>query len=511
MATANLRSRFMVGLGVLVFLTIFMTYSLRTSFSSNFGQVLETVPLPNEPLRTEPSIPPSPPSEPEEHAIPDMPPSPSPEPEEHVIPDHPTYKTEHTSTLVSIVDNFPLAAAAHSAAELPSIPPWNEPPSPHVPEKTPLFIGFTRNWRLLQQAVVSYITAGWPPEDIYVIENTGTMKSNQLGLLSLQNPFFLNHTRLHMLGVNVITTPTLLSFSQLQNFYIWMAIENNFTTYFYGHMDVIVLPFEDRYITPPASGESPNRYEDFKSIYQLAVDALRLAVSPEPDPNSSNSSKPWAARFFAYDRLALVNREAYESIGGWDTAIPYYFSDCDMHDRLKMYGFEYNGPDVEIGEFCDVSGSLDDLLVLYRKRDYIEASFTVDGPTQETAKEERQNLERVEKGDSNIPINGRKTNQTWVSDNPGSASFKQLFEVANAMVKHKNGGDPGGRNTWQARQFGGKGEPYYRDSEGFEKAIQMITQTGRDIYAEKWGHRACDLLPFGRKAGDEWRVEHDWE
>jgi hypothetical protein len=39
----------------------------------------------------------------------------------------------------------------------------------------------------------------------------------------------------------------------------------------------------------------------------------------------------------------------------------------------------------------------------------------------------------------------------------------------------------------------------------------MLTQTGRDVYAEKWGHRACDLLPYGRKAGDEWRVEHDWE
>jgi hypothetical protein len=488
-AMTNLRIKSIAALGVLVFLAI-STYSLRTSFSSKVIQVPEIVTLPNEPAETESSMPPSPPPEPEA--------------EKHVIPDHPKYKPERVSILPPIVDNFPLAAAAHSVTELPPIPPWNRPPSPHVPENTPLFIGFTRNWRLLQQAVVSYITAGWPPEDIYVIENTGTMKSNELGLLSIQNPFFLNHSRLHMFGVNVITTPTLLSFSQLQNFYIWMGIQNNFTTYFYGHMDVIVLPYEDQYISPPFNGESPNTYNGFKSIYERAVDALRLAISPEPDLNSSNSSKPWATRFFSYDRLALVNREAYESIGGWDTAIPYYFSDCDMHDRLKMYGFEYNGPDVEIGDFCDVSWSLDDLLVLYRKKDSVEASFIVDGPIKETDKAKR-------KEEPKMPINKRETNRIWVSDELGSASYKQLFKVADTMARLKNGGDPRGRNTWQARQTGGQGEPYYRDPEGFEKAIQMITQTGRDIYAEKWGHRACDLLPFGRKAGDEWRVEHDWE
>jgi len=372
-----------------------------------------------------------------------------------------------------------------------------------VPEKTPLFVGFTRNWRLLQQAVVSYITAGWPPEDIYIIENTGTMRSNELGLLTIQNPFFLNHTRLHMFGVNIVVTPTLLSFSQLQNFYIWTAIQNNFTTYFYGHMDVVVLPYEDRYIPDP-SKETGVTYTGFKTIYEQAVDALRLATSPEPDPNASNSSKPWAARFFSYDRLALVNREAYESIGGWDTAIPYYFSDCDMHDRLKMYGFEYNGPDIEIGDFFDVAGSLDDLLVLYRKNDSTGASFVFDGPSQDSG-----NVK--EKREQKKAIYGRQTSGTWASDEIGSASYKQLHEVADAMEKYKNEGGPNGRNTWQARQTGGKGEPYYRDPEGFETGIQMITQTGRDIYAEKWGHQSCGLLPFGRKAGDEWRIEHDWK
>jgi hypothetical protein len=52
--------------------------------------------------------------------------------------------------------------------------------------------------------VVSYIAAGWPPEDIYVVENTGVMHANRDGLLTLQNPFYLNHTQLAMLGVQVI-------------------------------------------------------------------------------------------------------------------------------------------------------------------------------------------------------------------------------------------------------------------------------------------------------------------
>ena len=76
---------------------------------------------------------------------------------------------------------------------------------------------------MLQQCIVSYITSGWPPEDIFVVDNTGTMKSNfpPNPQLTLQNPFYLNVERLtKVFGVNVISTPTLLTFAQLQNFYV---------------------------------------------------------------------------------------------------------------------------------------------------------------------------------------------------------------------------------------------------------------------------------------------------
>ena len=163
-------------------------------------------------------------------------------PEAAPTPAKPKYKLPPPYTFPPIVDNFPLAAAAHSSAELPPIPSWNQPPSPHVPEKTPLLIGFTRNWRLLQQVVVSYITAGWPPEDIWVVENTGVMDSNERGLLSLQNPLFLNHTRLDMFGVNVIRTPTLLTFAQLQNFFLSVAIDKKWEAYFWGHSTFVSKP-----------------------------------------------------------------------------------------------------------------------------------------------------------------------------------------------------------------------------------------------------------------------------
>jgi len=163
-----------------------------------------------------------------------------------VITPGPKYKPQPTGPAFQIIDNFPLAATAHSAAEIPPVPSFNAPPSPHVPENTPLLIGFTRNWRVLQQVVVSYITSGWPAEDIYVVENTGVMDANARGLLSLQNPFFLNHTRLEMLGVNVLVTPTLFTFAQLQNYYLWTATEKGWATYFWSHMDVVAVSLEDK-------------------------------------------------------------------------------------------------------------------------------------------------------------------------------------------------------------------------------------------------------------------------
>ncbi|KAE8440928.1 hypothetical protein EG329_006190 [Mollisiaceae sp. DMI_Dod_QoI] len=504
----------------------------------------------------------------------------------HATEQYPKYKPPPPARSLPIVDNFPLALAAHSAADLPPIPSWNQSPKPHVPENTPLFIGFTRNWRLLQQVVVSYITSGWPPEDIYVIENTGVMDSNKQGRLSLQNPFFLNHTRLHMLGVNVLITPTLLTFAQLQSFYMFHSISQGWSTYFWSHMDVVSVSFEDEYFSRHASMSSPilpssdpkHDYSDYESVYTHCLLALRNVTSP--DPTTGQLSR-WAMRFFSYDRLALVNVASFVEVGGWDTLIPFYMTDCDMHARLEMAKFDIK--EVPAGLIYDVASSLDDVIVLYRKKGphTPEASFKDPNAIEEelkaiaeSKKNETMNAELVDKeiktskikdkrdgedgeeGDngkqaekawekmaegqkppgtgpvggelkhealsstsasiSTVPAPSPTTaastisNLHWEEDTIFSPSFQTLMQVLDRMQgsKHENSR---GRNTWQSRQVGGQGDPFYRDSEGFDQGIQMTIEHGRRVFADKWGHRDCDIVAKGLKPEDAWRVEHDWD
>jgi hypothetical protein len=285
-------------------------------------------------------------------------------------PPHPKYKPTPTYLPSPIKDNFPLLASSAP----PPIPKWNMPredihKSYGLPTAPPLLIGFTRTWPVLQQAVVSYITAGWPASQIYVIENTGVQQANARGQLSLQNPFYLNHTSLSALGVRVITTPTLLNFAQLQNFFLSLTYAHDWPYYFWSHMDVLALSYEDGYkdLTPPYTDPG------YKSLYELALTALRDVRQDKPSsdasPDDKNKSKTntenkWAMRFFAYDHLTLVNPAAYEDVGGWDTLIPYYMTDCDMYTRLAMRG--WNVEDAKAGIITDVASALADLSALYR-------------------------------------------------------------------------------------------------------------------------------------------------
>jgi hypothetical protein len=439
-------------------------------------------------------------------------------------PKKPVYKETPSVPYPAVKENFPLAQAAHSAADLPPLPTWNAPPQPHVEEKTPLFIGFTRNWRVLQQVVVSYITAGWPAEDIYVIENTGVMDSNKNGLLSLQNPFFLNHTRLNMLGVNVIQTPTLFTFAQLQNFYLYTSIQKKWDYYFWSHMDIIVASYEDR--DPPSTPEQPDPQHDephkFRSLYQNCLLALRKTLALP-------KSEKWAMRFFSYDRLALVNVQTFIDVGGWDTLIPFYTTDCDMHFRLSDSG--YSIEEVPVGMVYDVAASLDDLVVMYRKQagegpegfkvpqpsfkdpNEIEAELQAIAESEAKLREEQLNSSTLIETRSPQSPDEFLTPQTWKEDiaTPSpSQQFLDLLHTYDAITTSKHASSRG-RNTWQSRATGGKGEPFYRDSAGFEQGIQMTIEHGRAVFGQKWGHRDCDLPEQGLHVGDEWRVVQDWK
>lgn len=365
-----------------------------------------------------------------------------------------------------IVDNFPKAATAQSPDDIPKIPAWNLPPNPHVPEATPLFIGFTRNWRLLQQVVVSYITAGWPAQDIYVVENTGVMNSNKDGRLSLQNPFYVDYDRLtKILDVNVLITPTLFTFAQLQNFYTFTAVEKGWKQYFWAHMDTVMVSDEEWEV-----GSEEGKPKKYMSAYSRAVQVMRESMDSKYGKEPGFG--PLAMRWFSYDRLALVRTQAFLDVGGWDTMIPFYMGDCDMHERLWMKNFTIENADA--GRVWDVDSSLEDLEILYH----------------------RGELDKPADKQSDVQRNSPK--------------YKDMIQKLDELG-HAKGSREGGRNTWQARQKGGQGEPFYRNSDGFEKGIQMTMELGRNVFEEKWGRGPCNLREAGMKDSDAWRVVKDWE
>ncbi|CAN8103869.1 unnamed protein product [Discula destructiva] len=391
-------------------------------------------------------------------------------------------------TVKPIADPFPLLSRPiEEVRKKLVVPEVNRPPKVHVPEQTPLLIGFTRNWPQLLQCVSSYITAGWPAEDIYIVENTGVMHSNRDNKLTLQNPFYLNHTQLHMLGVNVIVSPTLLSFAQLQNYYAWIALENDWPDFFWSHQDVVAFSFEKEF----RDHLDDRALKDANySLYARAVAILRYLRQP--------GIPKWANHFFAYDHLTLVHRDAVLDIGGWDTHIPFYSTDCDFYLRQKWAGY-FQGS-TQIGIIIDTSTVLDDFAALFRVSG-VHATFQGDpGPSELADAASHDVLAQLDFEDADLE-------RRQLVDEDGE-TIEHLVDVAYRMqaVKYIDGG--WWRNLWQLRQGGGQGEPFYRDQEGFQVGLDTMIETGRRVFADKWGHRGCDI--FDRTAEDAWRLQRDW-
>ena len=158
--------------------------------------------------------------------------------------------------------------------------------------------------------------------------------------------------------------------------------------------------------------------------------------------------------------------------------IPFYMTDCDMHERLWMRKFRIEG--AEAGRVWDVHSSLDNLEQLYKRGD---DSSKPEAKTESAA----DLLPREPKAQRN------------------SADYGKLVHSLNVLQDLKSSAE-GGRNTWQARQRGGQGEPFYRDPEGFEKGILMWMDFGRDVFTEKWGRGPCDLRVAGLEEQDAWYV-----
>ncbi|GKT45858.1 uncharacterized protein ColSpa_06039 [Colletotrichum spaethianum] len=395
-------------------------------------------------------------------------------------PMKPKYKPQPTWIPPPVKDPFPLLSLTNP----PPVPSWNQPKNPNIyhvyglPVAPPLLIGFTRSWPMLLQTVVGYITAGWPAEQIFVVENTGVHDANARGRLSLQNPFYLNYTQLEMLNVTIVRTPVLLSFAQLQNYFVSVAKEKLWPYYFWSHMDSFVLSYEEG--MEGISG--PVGTPEYQTIYDLAIKELNYTI---------HSNQKWGARFFAYDHFTLVNPSAYDEVGGFDTFIPYYMTDCDMHWRLEEAGWSIKEAKAGIVE------------------DVAPKSTAAECPPEET---EKRSVRQLSTGGTTTSADNKASDSAKETMTVAEAlkSFKKLYQISHDMLLHKQGDR--GRNTWQLGQRGGDPrEPYYYDALGFQVGIDVMTEAGREAFRRKWGHQGCDFGAAGLKPGDAWKVEKDWE
>jgi hypothetical protein len=401
----------------------------------------------------------------------------------------------------------------------PKLASYNVPP--RYRPRTPLFIPFTRNNTIMQQAVLSYISAGWPRSDIMIVDNSGTLDSNNKRMLTRGNPFYLDYDIYRRrYGITVIQTPTLLNFAQLQNFMLRVAMARDWPYYFWSHMDVAVLSAEE--VTP------------YKSFYHRVIDVLdasgmdqweiksRKALSeglpsfdrkeifsgwfdrvqrkdPELQTKKKRSlskrelrEKPrWGIKLFAYDYLTLVNVEAWRTVGQWDTFIPYYATDCDFYERMKLAG--YKAEEVQVGHVFDVADAI---------KDPEERFFP--SPNQRG----RNKWGIGPSGEE--PLGGRLN--SW--------RYKWLKSELTEMVERK-ANNPDGRNSWQSggederKPAGNNGkpkrkkpEPWTYDPKGFQAAWWTAADAGRATYIKKWGTMDCDLRGAGKTLDDIWLLEY---
>ncbi|KAL7809758.1 hypothetical protein V8C26DRAFT_438260 [Trichoderma gracile] len=355
---------------------------------------------------------------------------------------------EATPVLGDSFFDFGMYFPAQGNNFFPLVASYNVPPR-HRP-KTPLFIPFTRNNAMMRQTVLGYIASGWPREDIIIVDNSGTADANNLKLLSQSNPFFLDYDLFrYRYGVSILQTSVLLNFAQIQNFLLRVAMARHWPYFFWSHMDVGILSHEE---------ETP-----YLSFYERV-----LKILDEAESSRVSGESKWAAKFFNFDYLTLVNVEAWRHIGQWDVFIPYYATDCDAYGRLKMMGYKIDG--VNAGHIWDVADLVDNP----------EEKFFPPSPTK----------------------NGDSNNAT--DDNaPNSERFKALREELQKIQDEKLSNSKG-RNTWQNMQKGGKGEPWTYDPAGFQVAWWEMAEDGRKLYKNKWGVSNCDLLAEKKTLDDMW-------
>lgn len=89
-----------------------------------------------------------------------------------------------------------------------------------------------------------------------------------------------------------------------------------------------------------------------------------------------------------------------------------------------------------------------------------------------------------------------------------SARFQDLRKDFEEMQKSKMH-NSAGSNTWQDEQKGGSGEPWTYNVLGFQQSGCDTAESGRQLYASKWGTQNCDPVSQGKSLRNIWKIAKD--
>ncbi|KAF2091682.1 hypothetical protein K490DRAFT_70470 [Saccharata proteae CBS 121410] len=341
---------------------------------------------------------------------------------------------------------------------------------------------------MLRQTILGYISAGWPREDIVIVDNSGTLDANNEGRLSSDNPFRIPYELYrNRYGVAILQTPTLYNFAQLQNLFLRIGIAHGWSYFFWSHMDVGILGDED--VVP------------YRSFYSRVLDILDGSLEPDRESNSTwslESMRPatgaWAIKFFEFDNLALVNVEAWRTIGQWDTFVPYYSTDCDAYARLLLHGFTKDN--VHAGHIFDVANTIDDPETKF----FPAAKSDLDTTPAASRLHDNGTGADTGKPDATAAEANATLAPLDLDQLPDSPRYRNLLRELRTLQDVKYSTE---RNSWQDRQKGGRGEAWTYDPRGFQAAWWDTAQCGRELYTRKWGTLDCKLL--GVTLDDMWK------
>ena len=177
-----------------------------------------------------------------------------------------------------------------------------------------------------------------------------------------------------------------------------------------------------------------------------------------------------------------------EAVGGYDSWIPYYISECGINSKLAMDGWIMKHR--RVGFINDVSTVLTDLGAFYRIPT-ITPNFTDPSPLtpDKEAKIREKAKELEEKKKAELGTKKNEGDRKATSDRRNSTPkdplsyFCKLNKVALDMTRHKYRDGDMQRNRWQASQRGGLREPYYYDALSFGQAFAILTKAGKGYIA----------------------------